>query len=142
MIRQLLPHLGAAAAGLAAIGAATASSGSAAAGPPVSGSRTTTVATTSTAAQPGAPALTVAGVRPLVVHGLRFAKGERVKVTFHAGGLTLARTVRSTPAGTFALTAPGSLVYDPCSTTLVVVARDAAGDLVTVRRPPRGCAPG
>jgi hypothetical protein len=34
------------------------------------------------------------------------------------------------------------LVYDPCSTTLVIVARGSTGDLVTVKRPPRGCAPG
>ena len=76
------------------------------------------------------------------MHGLRFAQGESVRVTFRTGGMTLARTVRTTPAGAFALTAPQTLVYDPCSTTLVIVARGSTGDLVTVKRPPRGCAPG
>ena len=84
----------------------------------------------------------LSSARPLVVHGLRFAGGERVKVTFRAGGLTLARTVRATMTGSFALTAPDSLAYDPCSTALVVMARGTTGDLVVVKRPPRGCAPG
>ena len=58
----------------------------------------------------------LSNAKPLVVHGLRFANGERVKVTFRAGGLTLARTVRATMTGSFALMAPDLLAYDPCST--------------------------
>jgi len=140
MIRLLLPLLGATAVGLAAIGAATASTGAVHAGPPANGSRTSTVASTSVLS--ASPALMLSSARPLVVHGLRFADGERVKVTFRAGGLTLARTVRATVTGSFALAAPSSLAYDPCSTALVVIARGTTGDLVVVKRPPRGCAPG
>jgi hypothetical protein len=144
MIRLLLPLLGAAAVGLASVGAATASTGGLRAGPPVSGngSRATGVASTASTSAHGSPALTVSGASPVVVHGLRFAKSERVRVSFRAGDLSLARTVRATTAGSFVLTAPGSLAYDPCSTTLVIVARGTTGDIVTVRRPPRGCAPG
>ena len=99
-------------------------------------------ASTPSASTPTGPALALAGSKPIVVHGLRFAQSESVRVTFRTGGMTLARSVRTTPAGAFALTAPQTLVYDPCSTTLVIVARGSTGDLVTVRRPPRGCAPG
>jgi hypothetical protein len=143
MLRLLLPLLGAAAVGLAAIAAATASTGTVVAGPPVNGSRATTVASTSSSGvASGSPALVLSNASRPVVHGLHFAKGERVKVTFRAGGHALARTVRVRTTGSFALTAPASLAYDPCSIALVVVARGKTGDAVTVRRPPRGCAPG
>jgi hypothetical protein len=77
----------------------------------------------------------------LVVRGRRFAHRERVRVTFRTGRQTLTRTVRATPTGTFSLTSPATLAYDPCSTTLVVAAAGTSGDSAQVRRPQRLCAP-
>ena len=91
---------------------------------------------------PAGPALALSGSKPIVVHGSRFTRNEAVKVTFRVGGVVVARTVRTTTAGAFALPAPLTLGYDPCSTTLVITARGTSGELVTVKRPPRGCAPG
>ena len=151
MIRRLLP-LVAAAVVLAPAGAATAAGGHVTAGPPV-GSRGDTTATTSSSSAASstgpaagsassAPGLSLSASRPLVVHGSRFAGGERVRVSFRAGMQTLTRSVRATPLGAFALTTPQTLAYDPCSTTLVVSAKGVTGDTAVVRRPPRGCAPG
>jgi hypothetical protein len=134
MFRLLLP-LGAAAV-LAFGGAAAASTGGVRYGRPIEGTGSTSTTVSS------GPALVVSAARPLVVRGSRFVRDEHVRVSFRAGTLSVARTVRTTPAGTFSLTAPQSLVYDPCSTTLVIAARGATGDLVTLERPPRGCAPG
>jgi hypothetical protein len=138
MFHRLLP-LVAVAVVLAPAGAATASSGLVHAGPPVSGNGLMPSPSMPTTT---GPTLAVAGSKPIVVRGVRFAQGESVRVTFRTGAIALARTVRATPAGAFALTAPQMLVYDPCRTTLVIVARGSTGDLVTVKRPPRGCAPG
>ena len=63
-------------------------------------------------------------------------------MNLRAGGLAFARSVRATAAGAFALTLPRTLTYDLCSTTLVVSATGTTGDAATLKRPPRGCAPG
>jgi hypothetical protein len=148
MIRRLLPLL-AVAAVLAPAGAATAASGRATAGPPV-GSRGETIATTepsaarpaATSPTPSGPVLALSASKPLVVRGSRFARAELVRVSYRAAEHSSTRSVRTTLAGGFALTAPQTLVYDPCSTTLVVFAKGTTGDTATLKRPPRGCAPG
>ena len=138
MIRLLLP-LGAAAVVLALSGAAVASTAETASTVEIaSGALHPTLALSSGTS---GPVLTVTGTKPFVVRGTRFVRNERVRVSFLAGRDAAIRTVQTTPAGTFSLTTPQALAYDPCSTTLVIVAKGTNGDLGTVRRPARGCAP-
>jgi hypothetical protein len=80
------------------------------------------------------PALTIAHGS---VHAAHFRPREKVRVTVTAS-VKVVRTVKTTSAGTFAVTVPA--LADPC-TEAVVLAVGATGDHARLKVMPRGCLP-
>jgi hypothetical protein len=95
----------------------------------------------SAAANPVArkPSLAMAALRPPTVRGAHFARLERVRVGFSAGGNVATRTVRTTRSGNFVAPAPAGFAYSPCGSPLVVTAVGATGDRATLRLRQREC---
>jgi hypothetical protein len=85
------------------------------------------------------PSLAMAALQPPTVRGTHFARLERVRVGFSAGGVTATRTVRTTAAGTFVAPAPAGFAYSPCGSPLVVTAVGATGDRAALRLRQREC---
>lgn len=71
------------------------------------------------------------------VRGTHFHSREKVRVRMTTS-TTVVRTVRTTAAGTFAVTAPS---HDPCTDVFIVTAIGATGDTARLKVMPRACAP-
>jgi hypothetical protein len=85
------------------------------------------------------PTLRLSSEQPVTVRGAHFARLERVRVSFSAGGAAATRTVRTTESGALVATAPADFAYSPCGAPLVVIAVGARGDRATLRIAQREC---
>ena len=85
------------------------------------------------------PTIALSTLKPLTVRGAHFARVERVRVSFSAGGDAATRAVRTTGSGTFVAPAPEGFAYSPCGSPLVVVAVGSTGDRATLRLRQREC---
>jgi len=99
----------------------------------------TAVASSAATAALPKPRLVLSDAQPATVHGAYFARSERVRLSFSAGGDASTTTVGTSATGTFVATAPPGFKYSPCGAPLVVRAIGARGDHATLRVPQREC---
>ncbi len=83
--------------------------------------------------------LRLAADLPLTVKGTAFKPREVVTVTIQTNERQWIRTARATTAGGFAVALPG-VRYDPCRSSVTIVARGRKSGLVRLRVPLRECA--
>jgi hypothetical protein len=84
------------------------------------------------------PALKIRSAAPLIVVGSGFVARERVTITVRLARKRVdARRVRAGAGGTFRLRFSPFLATDPCSGSLLVFARGAAGSQASASRPCR-----
>lgn len=87
------------------------------------------------------PALRLLGMSPLTVRGVHFKPGEKVRLVAVVAGSKLGRSARAGVAGSFTVTFGEVPAVDPCSSSLVVVARGSLGSAALLKLPPRMCVP-
>ena len=85
------------------------------------------------------PALRFVRIDPLIVRGLDFRSNEQVTVTARVPGGTRKAHVTANAAGAFRVRLGRVRSYDPCASTLFVVARGSLGSEASIRTLPRMC---
>lgn len=87
------------------------------------------------------PALKLLDTSPVVVRGLHFQSGERIRLTASIEGVKNARVVRASAAGAFTVGFGKGSRVDRCGGAFVVVAIGARGSKALLKLPSRECAP-
>lgn len=84
--------------------------------------------------------LSLAKAEPLRVHGRQFRGGERVRLTARAGSTRSIVRVRASRHGSFAARF-AYVTYDPCSSTLLILASGSGGSVSSLKVAQRDCPP-
>ena len=90
-------------------------------------------------AQQTRPTLQVANVEPVVIRGIHFKPGERVRLAGLVNRTQIATNVRSTASGTFAINLGRGLSLAGCSGGASLKATGSLGSVSILKIPPKLC---